>query len=500
VSDDRTPILVGAGQLTQRDVDPDRALEPVAMMAVAAQAAAEDAGIGRALLQRIDSLAVVNLFSWPYANPPRLLAERLGVRPAKEITTTVGGNTPQWLVNETASRIADGRVRVALLAGAEAVRTVLRARKARVSLAWGGGEGTPAVVGDAKDGTSGHEVAHGLVLPIQIYPLFENALRARAGRSIPEHQRHLGRLCASLSAVAADNPHAWFRQARSADEITTVTPSNRMIGFPYPKLMNAVIEVDQAAAVLMTSVGEARALGIPQDRWAYLWGTGEAHDRWFVSDRVDYASSPAIREAGRQALDAAGIGIERVDHLDIYSCFPAAVQIGRDALGIPAGDPRPLTVTGGLPYFGGPGNNYSMHAIAQMMDRVRARPGSIGLVTALGWFITKHAVGVYGAQPKDGPFVREDPAPRQATLDAAPAPELAREPSGPASIETYTVLHDRDGAPVRGLVIGRLDDGRRFLAVTPDDRATLDGLMAEEGVGRRGRVGTRDGVGWFEPG
>ena len=499
MSEDRTPILVGAGQLTQRDVEPERALEPVAMMAATAQAAAEDAGLGPALLRRIDSLAVVNIFCWPYANAPRLLAERLGAHPSEEIVTTVGGNTPQWLVNETASRIAAGRVRVALLAGAEAVRSVMRARKGRVPLDWSSGDGTPLVVGDEKDGTSAHEVALGLMLPTQIYPLFENALRARAGRSIDEHQRHLGALCAGMSAVAADNPHAWFRQARSADEVATVTPSNRMIGFPYPKLMNAIIEVDQAASVLMTSVGEARALGIPEDRWVYLWGGGQAHDRWFVSDRVDYTDSPAIREAGRQALDAAGIGIERVDHLDIYSCFPAAVQIGRAALGIAADDPRPLTATGGLPYFGGPGNNYSMHGIAEIMDRVRARRGSIGLVTALGWFITKHAVGVYCAQPKGVPFVREDPAPRQAVLDAQPGPELVHEPSGPASIETYTVLHDRDGAPVRGLVIGRLDDGRRFLSATPADRDVLDGLTAVEGVGRRGRVTTRDGVGCFEP-
>ncbi len=500
MSDDRTPILVGAGQLTQRDVAPAAALEPVAMMEVVARRAAEDAGGGVALLGRVDSLAVVNVFSWPYANPPGLLAERLGMRPAEAICTTVGGNTPQWLVNETAGKIAAGRVRVALLAGAEAVRTVLRARKARHQLDWSsGGDGTPSMVGDTRDGTSEHEVAHGLMLPTQIYPLFENALRARAGRGLAEHQAMLGELCGRLAAVAAGNPHAWFRQARTADEIATVTPSNRMIGFPYPKLMNAIIEVDQAAAVLMTSVGEARTLGIPRDRWVYLWGSGQAHDRWFVSERVDYTSSPAIREAGRQALAAAGIGIDRVEHLDVYSCFPAAVQIGRDALGIAADDPRPLTVTGGLPYFGGPGNNYSMHAIAEMMARLRARPGAIGLVTALGWYLTKHAVGVYSAAPKDGPFVREDPAPRQAELDAGRAPELVREPSGPARIETYTVLHDRDGAPVRGLVIGRLDDGRRFLAAAPDDRALLEGLVAREAVGLRGLVGARDGLARFEP-
>jgi acetyl-CoA C-acetyltransferase len=499
-SDDRTPILVGAGQLTQREVMPADALEPLAMMEVVARRAADDARAGPGLLARIDSLAVVNVFCWPYANPPRLLAERLGIHPAEELYTTVGGSTPQWLVNETAARIASGRVRLALLAGAEAVRTVMQARKARVRLRWSsGGDGSPTIVGDARDGTSEHEVAQGFMLPTQIYPLFENALRARAGRGVDAHAAMLGELCSRLSAVAAGNPHAWFREARSAGEIATIAPSNRMIGFPYPKMMNAIIEVDQAAAVLMTSAGEARALGIPPDRWVYLWGTGQAHDRWFVSDRVDYTSSPAIREAGCQALAAAGIAIDRVDHLDLYSCFPAAVQIGRDMLGIAADDPRPLTVTGGLPYFGGPGNNYSMHAIAETMDRVRARPGSIGLVTALGWYLTKHAVGVYCAEPKDGPFVREDPAPRQALLDAAPAPALAREPSGPASIETFTVLHDRDGAPLRGLVVGRLDDGRRFLAAAPDDPDVLAGLETREAVGLRGRVTTQDGAGCFDP-
>jgi acetyl-CoA C-acetyltransferase len=500
VSDGHTPILIGAGQLTQRDVEPAEALEPVAMMEAVARSAADDAGVGAEALARLDALAVVNVFCWPYANAPRLLGERLGARPGSEITTTVGGNTPQWLVNETAARIAAGEVSLALLVGAEAVRTVVRARRTRTPLAWssGGGE-QPVVVGDARDGTSAHEVAHGLVLPTQIYPMFENALRARHGRTLDEHQNVLGHLCSGLSAVAAANPHAWFHQARTADEVATVSPSNRMIGFPYPKLMNAIIEVDQAAGILMTSVATARALGVPRDRWVYLWGSGQAHDRWFVTERVDYTSSPAIREAARQALGAAGIDIARIEHLDLYSCFPSAVQIGREMLGIAPDDPRPLTLTGGLPYFGGPGNNYSMHAIAEVMARTRARPGSVGLVTSLGWYLTKHAIGVYAATPKDGPFVREDPAPRQALLDAQTAPELAMEPSGDGTIETYTVLHDRDGAPVRGLVIGRLGDGHRFLAATPEDRALLEGLTAREAVGLHGRVAVSGGVNRFEP-
>jgi acetyl-CoA C-acetyltransferase len=408
------------------------------------------------------------------------------------MSTTIGGNTPQSLVNRMAARIAAGEAGVVLLAGAEAMRTLTRARRAHVRLAWGGGEGTPTIVGDTRDGANACEMAHGMMLPIAIYPLFENAIRARRGRTVDAHRRYLGTLCSRMAEVAAANPHAWFRDRRTAEEIATVTAENRMIGFPYPKLMNAIIEVDQAAAVIMTSVGRARALGIDPSRWVYLWGAAEAHDHWFVSERVDYASSPAIRAAGRAALAAAGLTIDAIDHVELYSCFPSAVQIGRDMLGIAEDDPRPFTVTGGLPYFGGPGNNYSMHGIATMCDRLRAAPGTTGLVTALGWYVTKHAIGVYGTTPPPRAGEPVDGTALQHAVDAEPGPTLVAAPSGSGTIETYTVLHDRDGTPMRGFVVGRLDDGRRFLANTPGERSLLEGLTREEGVGLRGYV-THDG-------
>ena len=499
MSDEHAPILVGAGQLTQRDVEPERALEPVAMMAASARMAAEDAGAGDRLLREADRVAVVNVFSYPYGNVPRLLAERIGAQPREEITTTIGGNTPQALVTLMARRIAAGEVGVALLAGAEAVRTVARARKARVTLAWGGGDGSPTVLGDARDGTSAHELAHGLVLPTAIYPLFENAIRARRGWTIAEHRRRLGVLYSRFAAVAASNPHAWFREPRRPEEITDVGPENRMIAFPYPKRMNAIMEVDQAAAVVMTSVGRARALGIDPSRWVYVRGGADAHDHWLVSERVDYASSPAIAAAGRAALTAADVGIGDVGLFDLYSCFPSAVQISRDMLGIADDDPRPLTVTGGLAYFGGPGNDYSMHAIASMCDRLRAASGTVGLVTALGWYLTKHSIGVYATSPPPRPWSPVDGVVVQRAVDAEPGPALVESPNGAAAIETYTVLYDRDGAPVRGVVIGRLDDGRRFLANTPADRALLDGLVREEAIGRRGRVVPDGETNRFEP-
>src|SRR5262249_7599984 len=297
----------------------------------------------------------------------------------------------------------------------------------------------------------------------------------------------------------AGHPHAWFPQLRSAGEITDASPDNRPIAFPYTKRMSAIMDVDQGAAVLLTSVGMARRLGIPTERWVYLLGCGDAHDHWLVSGRVGYDRSPAIRAAGRAALTMAGVDIAAVEHLDLYSCLPSAVQIGRDALGIPVDDPRPLTVTGGLPYFGGPGNNYSLHAIATMLDRVRMAPGSVGLVTALGWFITKHAVGVYSTTPPPGRWTVPDPAGPQPAVDAEPGPPLATDPSGPGTIETYTVLYFRDGTPIQALVVGRLDDGRRFLAQTPDDRALFEAMTAREAIGWPGRVSVRDGVGRFDP-
>lgn len=500
MSDDRTPILIGASQLTQRDVDPAAAKEPLGMMVETARGAAADAGADARLLRQLDCVAVVNVLAWRYANAPRLLAERLEAAPKQELYTTVGGSTPQWLVNETAARIVAGRVRLALLAGAEAMHTLWRARRAGVELKWStNGAGAPTIVGDARTGASDHEMNHGLQMPTQIYPLFENALRAHYGLSLAAHRERLGLLCSRLSTVAARNPYAWLRQARTPAEIATITADNRLIGFPYPKYMNAIIDVDQSAAVLMTSVGTARDLGIAPSRWVYLMGCGDARDLWFVTERVNYYSSPAIRIAGRQALQMASLDISQIDYFDLYSCFPCAVQIARDMLGIAEDDPRPLTVTGGLPYHGGPGNNYTMHGIATMMEKLRAARGTKGLVSGLGWYMTRHSIGIYGTEPNPGPWMQPDPEIYQAEIDRAPHPELVMEPSGRAVIETYTVLHDRDGQTTKGIVIGRLQDGRRFVANTPEDRLVLEALMAREAIGTAGTASSSGGLNRFEP-
>jgi acetyl-CoA C-acetyltransferase len=271
-----------------------------------------------------------------------------------------------------------------------------------------------------------------------------------------------------------------------------------MVGFPYTKYMTAVINVDQSAALLMTSVAGARALQVPEDRWVYPLASAEGTDRWFVSDRPNYHSSPAMRVAGERALAAAEITIDNVTHLDLYSCFPSAVQITRDMLGMTEDDPRTLTVTGGLPYAGGPVNNYAMHSIATMIQRLRRDPGTVGLVTALGWYMTKYAVGVYAAGQPARPWRRAEYY-DDAAHGTEPAPALSVEANGRGVIETCTVVHDREGKPARGIVVGRLDDGSRFIAVTPEDPTAVEALMGDHVVGQRGHVRTADGFNLFNP-
>jgi acetyl-CoA C-acetyltransferase len=285
--------------------------------------------------------------------------------------------------------------------------------------------------------------------------------------------------------------------ARTPEEIYTPSPANRMVAFPYTKYMNAVMNVDQSAALVMTSVANARRLGIPEDRWVYLVGAGGAYeDPWWVSERPSFSSCPALREAGQQALTRAGVGIGEIEFMDLYSCFPSAVELACEELGIPTDGSRQLTVTGGLPFFGGPGNNYSTHAIASMMALLRERPGAKGLVTASGWYLSKHAVGVYSTQAPD-PDRRSEPVHRRE--DPAPSIELALEAEGPASIETYTVLFGRDGSPTQGIVVGRLEDGRRFLANTPEDPGLAEALAASEAIGLEGVVSHAGGVNLFDP-
>ncbi|WP_421737913.1 acetyl-CoA acetyltransferase [Caulobacter sp.] len=503
---DDTPVLIGAGQFTYRG-KAENSPSPLELLKIAAERAVEDAGLLGSVLAELDALAVIafsidapgGLSKLPLPrliNPPASLARALGAAPAWSVYTETGGNSPQQAVNVVCERIAKGEAEFALVTGAEFLGSLMKRLKGGVGFeGWGDDIAeVPERIGDPRPGVTSQEAAHGLGYPVNTYPLFENALRARDGRSIADHQARLGALFSPFSKVAAGNPEAWFPVERSAEELVTVTDRNRMISFPYPKYLNAIMEVDQSAAVIIASVRKARELGVPEDRWVFLHGCADAADLWYPLERQNFHSSPAIRQTGERAFEMAGIELADIDIIDLYSCFPSAVQVAAEELGLALDDPRGLTVTGGLPYFGGPGNNYALHSIAEMMGRLRARPGAYGLCTANGWFLTKQSIGIYSTRPVDGDWTREAPSIIQARIDALPHPEIVDRPSGPATIETYTVVHAREGVRM-GIVIGRDSEGRRFVAQTPDDPDTLLDLEAREGVGRTGVVGPHpDGV------
>ncbi|MFW6027587.1 MAG: thiolase C-terminal domain-containing protein, partial [bacterium] len=245
--------------------------------------------------------------------------------------------------------------------------------------------------------------------------------------------------------------------------------------------------VDQSAALVMTDVATARELGVPREKWVFLHGCADAADVWSVLERPELHRSPAIRSMARSALDMAGWRMDDIDFIDLYSCFPSALEVACEELGIAADDPRGLTVTGGLPYFGGPGNNYTMHAIATLMEKLRAEPGAKGLATANGWFLTKHAIGLYSTEPVAGSWAREDPAKLQAELDGGERVAVTERPQGKGTIETFTVVHAREGVRM-GIVIGRTEDGARFVARPPADEKLLLKLEAVDPLGRTGTV------------
>ena len=492
MTSDTQPILVGAAQAVQRwngEGVPD---DPLRLMARAARMALDDAGSAR-LAARIDRVAVVNVLTWSYADAPGELAARLGLAPKERVYTSIGGNTPQYLVNRAAEALAAGRCRAVLLAGAEVGDALAKARKlGRRFDEWPKRTEVLAVEGDQRPGVSETEMAYELFLPSAMYPLIETAIRARASRSPAAHRDFLGTLFARFAAVAASNPSAWFREAHSAERIATPTPDNRYVGYPYTKLMNSIIAVDQAAAVVMTTEAHARELGIDPSRWVYPMGGADQNDVWYVSERPDLARSPAIRAAARRALDQAGCRTEDVTAFDLYSCFPAAVELAMDALDLAADDPRPLTITGGLPYFGGPGNNYSLHAIASAVDRVRADRKAKVFVSALGWYVTKHAIGVYGAGRGVKPWLSSEAdrqrEAEQAAIDRTALPPPLTQAEGSARIEAFVIRHGRDGNATDGTVLVRLASGARALARLEAPGVELEALENEELVGRSGTV------------
>lgn len=475
------PVIVGVAQNEQRITDWQQHKEPLELMFDALQSAAGDSGNPK-ILEAASAIRVIR-GRWPYTNPASVLREQLNLPGAETAITQFGGNYVQTVVNQTALDIQAGTHDVVLITGAECGNTQAKAKRADEKLRW-------EAVGGAPDKVYGEEIpmAHPEELkcqigaPIQLYAMFENALGHAlhgAGKEARNtHMQNVAKLWASFSEVAANNPNAWVRDAKSASDLLDVSGANRRVSLPYPKFLNSNSSVDQGAALIMCSTDKARELGISEDRWVYPWAGTDAHDTYYVSNRDNLHSSPAIRHAGKKCLELAGVSSEELAHVDLYSCFPVAVQVAAKELGL--SHRTPLTVTGGLTFAGGPLNNYVMHSIATSVDLARSEPGSKNLVTANGGFLTKHAFGVYSSEAPAQPFRHED---LQAKVDAEPTREVIEDFEGSATIETYTVMYDGEG-PKTGHIAGLTADGARVWGSVHDEDQVkeLEALGIEGGV------------------
>ncbi|WP_375383337.1 enoyl-CoA hydratase-related protein [uncultured Sphingomonas sp.] len=465
-----TPVIVAVGEYADRPNTPEQALEPVDLMVKALQACDLDAGA--ALLQQVTSLNLIGLVSWRYRDPVTLLCERLGIGPTETSNASMGGETPVRLIHEAALRIAKGEPLVVAIAGGEASHARGQARKARATLPW-----TPAAPREETVRFPSSRfamspvavavaVALGITDPPQIYPLYEVATQAAWGETPAQGRTADARLWSRFAAIAAENPSAWIQTAPDADTIAAVGPDNRMIAWPYPKLMVANPSVNQSAAIIVTSLERARAMEVAEEKLIHIWGGAHAVEPEDYLQRDRYDRSAAQEAVLGEAVAVAGGDPRRFDRMELYSCFPVVPRMAMRVLGLDETTAVP-TVTGGLTFFGGPLNNYMSHAVAAMVRTLRAHPDEVGLLYGQGGYVNKHQTLVVSTVAPPASMSLDPSVQSHADAAREVIPPLAENYAGPATIETYTVTYARDGEPLQGVVIARTPADERVMARIP---------------------------------
>jgi acetyl-CoA C-acetyltransferase len=488
LSPDRIPVIAGIGEIADRPKDVTASLEPAALMAEAARRADTDS---RGLLKQVDSLDIIALVCWRYDDLPARLSERLRIAPKRAFYGTVGGESPVRYIHEAAQRIALGTSSVALITGAEAQYAVNHAKRAGVDLPW-----TPYAVSAPKMKRAAdyvHPLGHklGVAWPISVYPFYDAATAHAWGQTPAQAQAESAVLWSRYSAAAARNPYAWSKAPLSPADIATVTPDNRMISWPYVKRMVANPNVNQGAALIVTSLAKARAAGIPDDRLVFIGAGASASEPrdWLARDAY------TVSHAQDAVLDAMLARSEKFGALELYSCFPVVPKMARRKLGL-GPDVEP-SVTGGLSFFGGPLNVYMAHAACAMARAVRDN-ASTGLLYGQGEFVTKHHALILAREPQEDGVLADARAQEKADARRGPVPPTDEQPDGPATIETFTILHDPQGQPIQGVVIARMASGARTLARIPaahtDDLVLLTSQHRYP-IGVRGQIHTAaDGI------
>jgi acetyl-CoA C-acetyltransferase len=484
----RIPVIVGAAQIKQNKKI-KVPLDPLNLLAKSSFKAIELTEVDN-LRKKIDTIYMSTISSWIYDDPPSLLANLLDIKLSQKYVAQISGNIPQLLVNKASRAISKGESNVVLISGGEASYSTYRSKKKKLSLNWP--KPPPKAVDKARKAIifylSKFENQYRLINPTYIYALIETSLRASLNRTLKEHSDSIGRLYEKFSKIASENPYAWEKTQYNAEEITTPSTDNRIVCHPYTKRMVANLYVDQAASIIVTSEEFARKIGIDPKFWVYPMGGVDLKNIFYLSQRPKLYDSPAIRIASHLVLDQAGLKLEDIDVFDLYSCFPCMVEIAKREIGIEEDDPRDLTLTGGLSFFGGPFSSYSMHSIVSAVNVIQKKPSMKIMVLANGGYNTVQSIGIYGNIPATKAWYENDYKEVQNSILDKSLPDPIVKAYGNLTIEGYTIIHDRKGLPDYGVVIGKLENGERTFASIITDLKTFLKLEKQELVGKTYKV------------
>jgi acetyl-CoA C-acetyltransferase len=473
------PVIIGAAQYTQHKKTP-HPLDPLSLMVKTSQDAIENTQ-NKNIVDLIDAIYMLNIISWGYEDAPGELGRQLNIKPKeKVILPDPMGQSPQMLVNQAAKAISDGKHRCVLITGGEALYAISKTFKNEPPPYWPKRK-DPKYKSEVK--MPEFDIKYRLYWASLSYAIFETAIRASSGHTIEEHRKYMGELFERFSRVASESPFSWTQKFYNAEEITTPTPENRRVVYPYTKRMCANNLVDQAGSIIITSEETAELLGINNKNWVYIMGGADFRNINEIYRRPRLDESPAIREGSHLALEQAGLTLNDIDKFDLYSCFPSIVEITMNEIGINEEDPRDLTITGGLPFYGAPLSSYSLLAIINTFDAIRTDPSLKVMVVANGGFNTKQSIGVYGSQPPKIPWGTRNDSEIQNSILEKELPEPVEKANGKIKIDGYSIVYERTGEAKRGVVVGTLENGIRSIAIVLEPEL-LSTFETQELVGK----------------
>jgi acetyl-CoA C-acetyltransferase len=479
--DPNTPVLVGIGIVEQKYDDWREAKEPIGLMVDAARAALEDSGqqqlaadLGRIYVPR---------GLWHYGDPARLVGDAIGAEAATSVLVEIGV-VQQTAIGDACQRVANGEVEAALVVGGEAKYRELRARiveeEANEATDEQRAMEPDITLRPADELYLDAELNSGLgYMPVNYYAIMESAYRAARGWSVEESRDRIAALYSRFSEIATDNPHAWKPGVVDPQTIRDPGPKNPMLAFPYTKLHNTSWNVDQAGALLFCSVAKAEALGIPQDKWVFPLASAESGHMLSVAQRRELHRVPGVKAAAQRAFEQCALSASDLDFAEFYSCFPIAVESYAHEMGFPRN--RDLTVTGGMPFAGGPLNNFVLQSTCRMAQLMREQPGSTGVVTSVSGLLTKQGIGFWSTEAPVGQFAFIDVTDEVAADN--PPMEVVDSHQGPATVAGYTVMYQL-GEQQRAVAMVNTPDDRRAV-VWSEDPAIMAAMEREEFCGRQ---------------